>query len=70
MQKAAFEKIINLNTKEIMSAEKTIVALVFKIDCGNIQTAMALMNRNTMILFQIVVLLLVFCLIDIVTKEQ
>lgn len=43
-------KINNLNTE--ISAKKAMVALVFEIDNGNIHIAMALLNPNTMILFQ------------------
>lgn len=47
-------KIIDLDTE--VSTEKTIVALVFKIDGGGIYTAIVMMNQNTMVLFQIIVL--------------
>lgn len=73
-------KIIDLDIK--MSAEKTIIALVFDIDGSSIYTIMVLMNRNTIVLFQGILLaneicclgniifLLVLCLVNVVTKEQ
>ena len=73
-------KIIDLDAE--MFAKKTMVILVFKIDSGEIHTAIALINWDKMVLFQIVVLIseiwcfrtvvffLVFCLVDVVTKEQ
>ena len=93
-QKAAFERMKNLDAKEVVSAmkiidldaeisaEKAMVPLIFEIDGGGIYMAMALMNQDTTILFQIIVLVskirclktiifpLVSCLVDIVTKEQ
>ena len=81
-QKAAFKKMIGLDAEEVVCAVKIMVALVFEIDGNNIHMEMALMNQNTMVLLQIVVLgseiwylgtavfLLVSCLVDIVTKEQ
>ena len=65
-----------------MSTEKTMVALVFEINFGSIYMAMILMNQDTTILLQtvmlesgiqclgIVVFLLVLCFVDVVTKKQ
>ena len=73
-------KIIDLNAK--VSAKKTMVALVFEIDSSGIYMAMVLINQDTTMLFQIIVLAfeiqylgtilfpLVPCLVDVVTKEQ
>lgn len=93
-QKAASEKMMDLDAKERvfvikiidldikMSAKKTIIALVFEINGSSIYTVMVLMNRDTIVLFQVVLLateicyletiifLLVPCLINVVTKEQ
>ena len=67
-QKATSKKIIDLDAKKVVSAmkiiyldaevsiEKIMVALVFEIDVGNIHTTMTLMNQNTTLLLQIVVL--------------
>ena len=68
IQKTAFEKMIDLDVEEIVSAmkimyldaevfvEKIMVALVFEIDIGSIYTAMTLMNQDTIMLLQIVIL--------------
>ena len=93
-RKAAFEKMMDLDAEEMVSAvkiidlnakvstEKAMVALVFEIDGGGIHMVMALMNKNTTVLFKIVVLgseirylrtvvfPLVLCLVDVVTEEQ
>lgn len=73
-------KIINLDAE--ISVEKIIVVLIFEIDSNGIYTVMILMNQNTIVLLQIVMLKseipyfgtvvfsLVFSLIDIITKEQ
>ena len=73
-------KIIYLDAE--VSIEKKMVALVFEIDGGGIYTAMTLINQDTMVLLQIVVLgfeiwyletvvfSLVLCLIDIVTRNE
>lgn len=73
-------KIIHLNTK--ISADKTMVGLVFKIDSNGIYTEIALIKQNIIVLLQTVVLkskiqclkiiifLLVFYFIDIIIKEQ
>ena len=73
-------KIIDLNTE--ISAEKVMMALIFEIDGGSIYIAMVLINQDTMVLFQIVVLTseiwclrtvvfpLVPRLVDVVIKEQ
>lgn len=73
-------KIIDLKAE--VSAKKVMVALVFKINGGGIYIAIALINQDTTMLFQIVVLmseiqyfgtvvfLLVFCFTDVVTKKQ
>ena len=65
-----------------VSAEKTMVALVFEIDGGGIYTAMTLMNQDIMVLpqivmlgseircFETVVFPLVLCLIDVVIKDE
>ena len=47
-------KIIFLNAK--VSIEKTIVALVIEINAGGIYTAITLINQDTMVLLQIIVL--------------
>lgn len=79
-QKTVSKKMIDLNTE--ISAKKTIVALLFEIDNGGMNTAIILVNQNIMMLFQIVVVVskirclgiilfpLVFCLVDVITKEQ
>lgn len=71
---------INLDIK--ISAEKVIVALIFKINSGGIQIIMAFINQNTILLFWIVILMFeIWCLaitifflvsyfIDIITREQ
>ena len=93
-QKTASEKMIDLDAEEVVSAvkiiyldaevsvEKTMVALVFEIDVGGIHTAMTLMNQDTTVLLQIIVLgseirclgtvvfPLVPRLVDVVTEEQ
>ena len=80
IQKAASERMIDLDAE--VSAEKTMVALVFEIDGGGIHTAMTLMNQDTTVLLQIVVLgseircletvvfPLVRCLIDVVIEDE
>ena len=93
-QKAASEKMKSLDAEEVvsivkiidldskMSAEKIMVAPVYKIDSGGIYTVMALINQKTTVLLQIIVLvseirclgtvvfLLVPCLADVLTKGQ
>ena len=93
-QKAASEKMRSLDTKEVVSVmkiidldaevstEKIMVAPVFEINVSGIHTVIALMNQETTMLLQIVMLVseirclgtLVFLLVprlaDIVTKEQ
>lgn len=73
-------KIINYNVK--LFAKKAIMALVFEINSSGIYTAIALMNQDITILFQIVELVFkIWCFrtivvsliprfVDIVTKEQ
>ena len=73
-------KIIYLDAE--VSVEKTMVALVSEIDGGSIHTAMTLMNQDTTVLLQIVVLgseirclgtvvfPLVPRLVDVVTKDE
>lgn len=68
IQKVAFEKMIDLDAKTVVSAmkiidldtevsiEKAMVALVFEIDSEDIYIAKVLMNQDIMVLFQIVVL--------------
>ena len=68
IQKAAFEKMMDLDAKEVVfavkiigldaevSVEKAMVALVFEIDGSGIHMAMTLMNQDITVLFQIVVL--------------
>ena len=93
-QKAASERMMDLDVEEVvfavkiigldaeMSADKAMVALVFEIDGGGIYMAMVLMNQDTTLLFQIVVLAseiwclgtvifpLVLRLVNVVTEEQ
>lgn len=64
-----------------MSTEKAMMAFVFRIDSSNIHMIIALINQDTIILFQIILLVskiryheiilffLVFCLADGVIKE-
>ena len=73
-------KIIDLDTE--VFAEKIMMALVFEIDGGDIYMEMALMNQDTIVLLQIVVLefkircfgavifFLVCRLLDIVIKDK
>ena len=92
-QKAASKKMMDLDVEEMVSAmkiidldaevsaEKVMVALVFEIDGGNIHMAMILMNQDTTVLFQIIILAseirclgtvvfsLVLRLVDVITKE-
>lgn len=65
-QKAAFEKMRNLDTKEMVfdmkimdlntevSAKKIIVTLIFEIDSSGINMAMTLINQKIMVLFHII----------------
>ena len=62
--------------------KKTMVALVFEIDCSNIHMAMTLMNQDTTVLLHIIMLRseirclgidvfpLVHCLVDVVIKDE
>lgn len=73
---------MDLNTEEMVSAVKTMVVFLFKIDNGGIHMAVALMSQNITVQLHTnllgseicylgtVVFLLVFCLIDVVTKKQ
>lgn len=68
IQKAGFEKIIDLDIEKIVSngkiidlnveisAEKTIIALVFGIDDGNIYAKKVLTKEDITVLVQILVL--------------
>ena len=65
-----------------MSVEKTMVALIFEINSSGIYMAMIMINQDTTVLLQIVILgseiqclgtvifLLVLCLVNVITKEQ
>lgn len=76
----SIEKIIDLDAE--VSTKKIMVALILEIYSGGIYTAMTLMNQNTMVLLQIVVLrskircfgtvifILVSYLVDIITKDK
>ena len=81
-EKSASEKMMDLDAKEVMSAVKTMIALVFEIDSGGIHTAMISMRQDTMVQHQIIVLgskirylgtvvfPLVLCLVDVIADEQ
>ena len=68
IQKVISKKIMDLNIKEMVFAikiidldaegfaEKIMVALIFKIDGSGIYTAITLMNQNTIVLLQIIIL--------------
>ena len=82
IQKAAFEKMIDLDAEEVVFVVKTMVALLFEIDSSGIHTAVVLMSQDTTVQLQIdvlgseirclgtVVFLLVSHLVDVITKKQ
>lgn len=94
IQKAVDEIMIDLDIKELMSAikmidlnaevsaEKILVVLVFEIDDNSIHIEMALIDQNTIVLLQTImvrseiwyletlIFLLVCCLINIVITDE
>ena len=73
-------KIIYLDAKILV--EKTMMSFVFEIDGGSIHMVITLINHDKTVLFQIIVLASeiwcleivlfspVFCLVDVVTKDE
>lgn len=69
IQKAASEKMIDLDAKKVVfimkiidlnakvSAKKTTIVLIFEINGGGIYTAIVLINQDTIVLFQVILLL-------------
>ena len=73
-------KIIYLDAE--VSVKKTMVALVFEIEGGNIYMTITLMNQDITVLLQIIALgskiqclgtivfSLILCLVDVITKDE